>query len=507
MNRIGSISSIGGAALFIAAALGAPDVAAQPFERLLRRNFWNDGSNVTGMRTDSIGASYAEAYGRIVHGGFRDSYEADEAWSSGIAARTVMHRQRISMSGGFSFDRTSGRGMSGSMFCEPGFYPIDALEFTPGRKDRQTYAFDGAIAADVSECWRIGAGIDFESSNYAKRKDLRHTNYRLDLTVSPGAMWHRGDGAIGVNYLFGKNSESIKAEEVGSAAAAYYAFLDKGLMYGSYEAWTGSGTHLSESGIDGLPVREILHGVALQGSWRNLYADIEYRHGAGVAGEKRTEWFRFPSHRITAHAAYGFGSRERMQHIRLRVEWRRQTNDETVLDKETSNGITNTFVYGQNRIFERETFCVNPEYEWIDARNELRIGAEVESIERLSSQMYPYLFFHSTIRSRVYMSGRAGIGKFEIGLGGWFLTGNATEDSRCVDDVEAGDTPYHLTEYYDLQNEYLTASRLGLEASVRYKFRCGVYAEAEASYVRGFRLKYIAGANRWCETIKIGYDF
>ena len=60
MNRIGSISSIGGAALFIAAALGAPDVAAQPFERLLRRNFWNDGSNVTGMRTDFIMEGYAK---------------------------------------------------------------------------------------------------------------------------------------------------------------------------------------------------------------------------------------------------------------------------------------------------------------------------------------------------------------------------------------------------------------------------------------------------------------
>lgn len=489
-------------------SLCASAAAAQPFERLLRRNFWNDGINAAGMRCDSLSASYAEVYGRVLHGDFRDTYEPSEAWSAGAAARTMTHWSRVSMAGGFSFEHASGRGMCGSMFCNPGYYPIDALEFTPGRKDRQTYAFDGAVSADVAACWRIGAGIEFESSNYAKRKDLRHTNYRLDMTLSPSIMWHRGGGAFGLSYIFSKNSESVKAEEVGSSAAAYYAFLDKGLMFGAYEVWTGSGTHLNESGISGLPVREIIHGAAVQGSFGGFYLDAAYRHAAGLVGEKQTEWFHFPSHRVTVHAAYRFGSAGRLNRMRLRVEWMRQMNDEAILDKVTSNGVTTTVTYGGNRIFERETLCVNPEYEWIGGRGDFRIGAEIESLERLSSQMYPYLFSHTLIRTGVYTAGRIDAGRFEIGIGGRFVTGSASEKQRTADDgIETGEPPYRLSEYYELQNEYLTASRLGLDASVRYGFRCGVYIEAAVSYVHGFMLEYIAGANRWCETLKIGYDF
>lgn len=150
--------------------------------------------------------------------------------------------------------------MSGSMFIQPGFYPVDILEFTPGRKDLQRYAFMGGIASDIAPNWRLGGKIDFAASNYSKRKDLRHTNYRLDLKVAPSVMYHSGDLAIGFSYMFSKNSESIKAEVIGTTENSYNAFLDKGLMYGAYEAWDGSGIHLSESGINGFPIKELSNG-------------------------------------------------------------------------------------------------------------------------------------------------------------------------------------------------------------------------------------------------------
>ncbi len=106
----------------------------------------------------------------------------------------------------------------------PGFYPVDILEFTPGRKDLQTYTFMGGIATDISPNWRLGGKIDFAASNYSKRKDVRHTNYRLDLKVAPGIMYHSGELAIGLSYIFGKNSESVKAEVIGTAENSYNAF-------------------------------------------------------------------------------------------------------------------------------------------------------------------------------------------------------------------------------------------------------------------------------------------
>lgn len=484
------------------------DAGAQTFERIERRNFWNAGRNVAGLRADSVSISGAELYGSAEHGAFRDFSDASESWHAGATARTITHLKRISMAGKFTFDHAAGRNMSGSMFIEPGFYPVDVLEFTPGTKELQTYAFTGGIAADVASRWRIGAGIAFSSQNYAKRKDLRHTNYRLDMTVTPGVMYHAGDGAVGLTYVFRKTGEEIKAEEIGETAAAYYAFLDKGLMYGAYEVWTGNGVHLNEAGIDGFPVREISHGIAMQGAWRGFYADAEYLHGNGKIGEKQTVWFEFPSHSVTVRAGYRFGHGETVQSVRLTVAWMRQTNDENVIGKTVSNGVTTTTIYGSNRIFERDILRLNPEYEWYGPQGEFRGGAEVTAIRRLSSQMYPYLYGQSAFCSRVYMSGMVRIGRFDVRAGAAFFTGSMTETFRTVDgDVAAGDPPCHLTEYYDLQNEYMSAPRVTAEFSVRYNTHWGLYAEAGAGWTHGFDLRYIGGADRWCETLKIGYTF
>lgn len=285
-------------------------VSAQTYDIIERRNSWNAGANVTGIMMDSISASYAELYGKNNHGDFRNYYEAKEAWSAGAVAKSITHLKGYSLTGSFSFDHTSGKDMSGSMFIHPGFYPVDLLEFTPGRKDLQTYAFMGGIATDISPNWRLGGKIDFAASNYSKRKDLRHTNYRLNLKIAPSVMYHSGDMAIGFSYIFGKNSESVKAEVIGTAENSYNTFLDKGLMYGAYEAWDGSGIHLSESGVNGFPIKELSNGGALQLQWKGFYGDAEYTYSSGSAGERDAIWFKFPTHRITSHLSY-HSNRER----------------------------------------------------------------------------------------------------------------------------------------------------------------------------------------------------
>lgn len=490
------------------ALLGACATAsAQRFERIAERNLWNDGVNINGIRTDSVTISDAELRGDCRHGGFRDTYEASTQWSAGVQARTLTHWNRVSAAGRFAFDHTSGRDMSGSMFIRPGYYPIDVLEFTPGRKDRQSYSFDGGLSADIASRWRIGASIEFEAENYAKRKDLRHTNYRLDMTLAPSVMYHTDRMAAGLSYIFGKNSERVTAEEVGSSSSGYHAFLDKGLMFGAYEIWTGSGTHLNESGIDGLPVREFIHGAAVQFSAGGFYADAEYRFGRGSVGEKLTEWFRFPSHRATVHLGYRLRSGEWLHTLRLRFDCSTQTTYEKVLGRETSNGITTTVVYGENRIFERTHLTVNPEYRLYGPRFEFRSGAEIEQVQRLASQMYPHLFSHSMIRSRVYMQGLLALGAFDLGAEVAFSAGSAVEKSRTADTDTAPGEIFRLDEYYLRQNEWFTAPRVTAGVSLRYTLRRGIFTEVCAGMTRGFGTQYIGSGERWYETLKIGYTF
>ena len=62
-------------------------------------------------------------------------------------------------------------------------------------------------------------------------------------------------------------------------------------------------------------------------------------------------------------------------------------------------------------------------------------------------------------------------------------------------------------DYYNLLNEYATASCVMFNLGVRYNFHRGIYAEIQTSYTHGFNLKYIEGASRWNEAIKLGYTF
>lgn len=483
-------------------------VSAQTYDIIERRNSWNTGKNVTGIRMDSISSSYAELYGKNNHGDFYHSYEAEKSWNAGAIAKSITHLKGYSLTGSFSFNHTSGKDMSGSMFIQPGFYPVDILEFTPGRKNLQRYAFMGGIASDIAPNWRLGGKIDFAASNYSKRKDLRHTNYRLDLKVAPSVMYHSGDLAIGFSYMFSKNSESVKAEVIGTTENSYNAFLDKGLMYGAYEAWDGSGIHLSESGINGFPIKELSNGGALQLQWKRFYGDIEYTYSSGSAGERDAIWFKFPTHRIASHLSYHFKQGKKEHFLRLNLQWSHLVNNENVINKETVNGITTTYINGSNRIFERDAFSVHPEYEFISPRTEVRLGTHISTFKRLTTQMYPYVASEKMLCTQTYVSSVFHIGKFDLKAAASFAIGNSTEKSRVITtDTEPGDPPYRLTDYYNLQNEYATAPQATLRLGLRYHFNHGIYAEVQGSYTRGFNLHYIDGSSRWNETIKLGYTF
>ena len=483
-------------------------VSAQTYDIIERRNSWNAGENVTGIRMDSISSSYAELYGKNNHGDFYHSYEAEKSWNAGAIAKSITHLKGYSLTGSFSFNHTSGKDMSGSMFIQPGFYPVDILEFTPGRKNLQRYAFMGGIASDIAPNWRLGGKIDFAASNYSKRKDLRHTNYRLDLKVAPSVMYHSGDLAIGFSYMFSKNSESVKAEVIGTTENSYNAFLDKGLMYGAYEAWDGSGIHLSESGINGFPIKELSNGGALQLQWKRFYGDIEYTYSSGSAGERDAIWFKFPTHRIASHLSYHFKQGKKEHFLRLNLQWSHLVNNENVINKETVNGITTTYINGSNRIFERDAFSVHPEYEFISPRTEVRLGTHISTFKRLTTQMYLYVASEKMLCTQTYVSSVFHIGKFDLKAAASFAIGNSTEKSRVITtDTEPGDPPYRLTDYYNLQNEYATAPQATLRLGLRYHFNHGIYAEVQGSYTRGFNLHYIDGSSRWNETIKLGYTF
>ena len=483
-------------------------VHAQTFREVERNSFWQGTQNVAGIRLDSLSRSYAEAFGRYEEGGFRDTWQAPRAWSAGAVTASVRHFERMSVTGSFAFEQTEGYDMCGSMFTKPGYFPVDVLEFTPGRKTLQTYSFDGGIAYDHDSRWTIGAKVDFESANLAKRKDLRHANWWLDFTVAPGIMYRSGDWSFGLSPVFRKVAETINAEQVGTAESSYYAFLDKGLMYGVYQVWTGSGIHLEESGVNGLPLREYSYGGAVQLQYRGLFADVQVSAISGSAGEKEYVWFEFPGMEAGADLRYRWVNDDRESNVRLHYDMKRQHTDEPVLEKISENGVITVLNHGSNRIFSTSSWHVSPEYEMLHRIMDMRAGVDFGVSKGISSQVYPYIYTRSLKELSAYLEMVFTFGRLDFGFRGTYGTGWLHESERLAsDDTGVQSVPFRLQDWYDRQMEYMTAHRFRSEIMLRYDFEKGIYLAAFLGSTKAYALKYIDDRHRLSATLKLGYDF
>lgn len=477
------------------------------FDDIQRRNPWNDGLNAAGIRCDSVSRSYAELFGQKDFGGLTDYSASDDSWTVGARTESIRHFDKISFAGRFEYAYFDGRNMCGSMFSVPGYYPVDILEFTPGRKVREDYAFTGALSAVLGRHWTSGLRIDFEAGNYAKRKDLRHKNKRLDFEVAPGILYRHGRGAIGAAYIFGKNSERIEAEEIGTSADSYEAFFDKGLSYGVLERWDGSGIHLNETGLTGFPIKEMTHGASLQGAYGPCYVDVTYRHRNGESGEKDTFMHDFTTSEVTAQGIVTLPATHAVHTIRARFGWLTQENDEAILRRETINGIATVIDLGSLPIYARRRLEAGGEYELQTRRIDLRVGGAYERQNRRSTLHYPYVREQAMHVVSGYAKLRVLCKYWELSFDADFRKGGFSEEAFADETpLEPGPYPQQLTDCYDYRNEYLTAPRLGVGVGVRRNIH-RFYIDLSGRYEHGFQLRFISRAHRTTVLLAVGYNF
>lgn len=492
------------------------------------------GRNLCGVGTLPAGyipegaykASSASVYGTSEQGDFRPGFSSSSIWRVGAEARTdgFYDRGRTFLTGSFSFEEMHGKNMMTSMFINPGYYPIDVLEFTPGDKTLQTYRFSGGIGRALTDRWRIGGRVDFTSQNYSKRKDIRHTNYALDLTVVPSVLYV-GDGLrIGLSGVFRKTSESIEAEQVGAATAdTYYAFFDKGMRYGTYQAWDGSGIHLAEAGVSRLPVREFSYGAAVQFSMGDLYMDAEYLRTDGLVGERGYDWYRFPGHRLAGNLSWQHPTpfiRSSNSCLTLHADWRGQRVEEAAWDKVTDGGITLPEVYGYNTVSRRRQTNLSADYQVSFIRRTVRsvqFGYSGTVWDEQASPQYPYTDRWHLWMNRLNANVVTGLpfggvwDRFTLSLGArCFWASDTLQGLEPADgSLTPATAPYRLTGDWDRRREYLTAPGLGLNGSLTYRLRSvsGLYLRLDASWTHAFEIDLLLGKNRWTSALRLGYDF
>ncbi len=484
--------------------------SAREYEKAVHANLWNSSLNIAGIRMDSVSISTARLFGTYEAGDFRDTYMAESSWSAGAGAKTISHLGRFSMNGEFSFENFSGLNMTGSMSSRPGYYPVDMLEFTPGRKTMQTYHIRGGISIDLNDTFMLGAGLDYTARNYTKRKDLRHTTWFMDMSAGVGLIAKIGDGgtAVGISYLYNKSSENIKAEELGISSSSYYAFHDKGMMFGIYDIWTGGGTHLKEGGISGFPTMEQRHGAALQLARKGLLLEVSYIYGMGSSGEKDIRWYRFPSHQAELKAGYKFRKEAVGHFLHLDVSYKSLSNHENVIVKETEGGITNNIIYGDKRIYARRSLQGAAAYEAVAEWWALWSRLEVENEGRMSSMIYPYLYQDHIFVGRAQAGAMVRLGDFDLKADFMYSQGfSGIQGGKVRDDIHVDREPEQLSGWYELSMDYRTAARLHSGLALRYNFFRGLYVEAEGRLIKAFWPKFIEGDRRFCGIFSFGYTF
>ncbi len=459
--------------------------AQDNYNDALKTNLWAEGRNVNGLRLQllSQNASYAELSGGIRKGDFHDSHESSNLNEWRAEAKTVTRAEKISTIGSFRFGQKHGTGMCGSMFTDPGRYPIDVLEFTPGTKILQEYSFTGGLAADLSDRWKLGGRIDFTSDNYAKRKDIRHTNYALDLQVIPSLMYTIGDLNLGLSWIFRKTSESIQAEQIGTSAESFYAFLDKGIGYGAYQAWDGSGVHLAETGVDRFPVREHTNGVSVQFQFKDLYAEAEYGLTSGVIGEKDFIWFKLPGEKVAASIAYKLSTATATHIFSIGYSWMRQFNYEYVLEKTTSGGVTTPQTYGSNKVFERRMLNLAPRYRYFSDRLDIEAEIGTQRHNSQSTLAYPAQDIESYGLIEAGLSAKFRIGEWVLGGLASYIAkeGGSGETDYDTSAIQLQNEPFRLTEWYNPGYEWETCSKFGADLSVKRYFSAG---KADNLYIK-----------------------
>ena len=290
-------------------------------------------------------------YGGYEAGGYHPAFAPASLWKAGASAQGTHHGENTSFSGSFSFEQVDGKEQFTSVFLEPGYFPVDVLEFTPGDKTRQTYKLGGGFATTFAEEFVFGVKADYTAANYAKRKDIRHTTYGMDLQVEPTfAVVGNGVG-ISAAYVFRKRTETIDAEQVGAATdQSYFAFLDKGMRYGTYQVWDGDGIHLDEAGVGVFPVKEFTHGFSYLVEAPMLAGGMSLLWKHGSVGEKGYDWFRYPglSWKLFLEGRFKGG-----HSLRLDLNLQNDQLEESVLDKVSAGGITTPTVYAWNAVSDR----------------------------------------------------------------------------------------------------------------------------------------------------------
>lgn len=444
---------------------------AQSYDAVFRRNPWNDGKGVAGIRQDSVSVSLVEASTGYTEGNLRSSNDAAKAWTAGLRASSIKHFSKVSLYGALRFEQLWGRQMAGSMFVRPGFYPVDVYEFTAGDKSRQTYGLEGGLSVDVSDRWRLGLGLDLVAARSEKKTGLSHKTDMFDLTLKPGFQYHDGGTAFGLNLILSGNRETVRADK-DVKAPANEVFINDGLYYGTRKEWAVY-----------LPVSEFLYGLSAQFSSGGLYAGVQWRHRNGRIGYESVP-MRMDGNDYGLDASY-----------RLPFEYGVHTFRVSVSG------------YGEkDAVFSHSEFNTALGYDYSGRGWNAGLSLPISDREGTVVPVEAYQGSQSILVSALELHGGFQKGGFSAKASVKFGAGVLSDEMTKIKAWKEEQKPERLDSYFIKFSEHMTHPKLDFSPTLRYTFSGGFYLEGSVWWQHGFKMVYL-GKDRVNAMFKLGYNF
>lgn len=536
MNRI--VIKIGLALLLAGVSLF--HVTAQPadknlydFDLIKHSNGWLTSNNASLLGLLPVsGTSVVQASFGKDNGEFINYHQSNDSYNAGAHTESFSRiGEKVAVYGKLLYNNFRGENMGGSVLIDPYFSSFNIVEMadtTRGRKSQECYNLVGGIGVELSSKLHLGAKIDYSAINYAKAKDLRHTNLMLDMILTAGLSYKLGDlFTMGANYLYHRNVESLYFKIYGTTDKMYHSLIDFGAFYGQREQ---SGEKGYSQLTDRKPLVSVLNGASLQLDFAftpeiSFFNEFSYRNRSGYYGAKALNSITYiedSGMELDYSGHFSINKGENLHIVKLFASYKQLANNENIFQEKYQSGKTTIEYFGQNKVLDRMTVTGNLEYSAnIGVKNyrpTWTITAGADAFYRdITTSIYPFYRKQDILSVNGYVSGgyniikNKGIMGFRLGAAYGTGGGNMFSDGTYAQPSANAKVP--KTAEYALQREfeYLTADRINANAGLRYSrfFKKGItgYADLTYSYINALSVTYLKGNMHHSLNLSVGLTF
>jgi hypothetical protein len=479
----------------------------------------------------------AEVYASSAKGGFVDYYQPNTRYELGARTESYVRLSpRLALYGLVRYANLTEKNISGSAFINPPYNAFDLIEVadsTRGDKSRETFHLVGGFGAQLWRGLALGGKLDYTTANYAKLRDLRHTNKLLDLSASAGLSYRLLPTAtsisltLGAAYLYRRSVEGLQFKTYGTTDQQHYTLISFGSFFGRQELFSTTGTGYT---IQSTPMFNEHHGASTQLSaeWQcwSLFAETSYQQRTGYYGKKSPNTPIFTHHegkQKSAATTLAYDNRHIRHALSLCLSSEQLDTYENIFrENNTSGNRTDIEYLGDNIMLAKKLQHVGAAYtaylgiENLQPRWQLKAGGDWRS-RRQTASVYPYFRRQSLQFYDVYASASRSIARsknrYDLSLGATYGAGSGAPktDGEYAPPSSTQRPPKSLDTYLLQEYEFLTAARFigsaELSFSRQLMAQLTAYIIARGEITRGAKTEYISDSTFNVLSLSIGCKF